>query len=110
MSNDVLIRLVADVSGLNKELDSVKRKLEGVEKQTDGFGKNITSAFKKIGTVIAGALAVDKLVGFGKECLSLGAYVQEMENKFNVVFSSTGASMDKWLVILQMLLVEIKLK
>lgn len=96
MSNDVLIRLVADVSGLNKELDSVKKKLEGVEKQTDGFGKNITSTFKKVGTIVAGALAVDKLVGFGKECLSLGAYVEEMENKFNVVFATTGASMDKW--------------
>lgn len=95
-SNDVMIKLVADVSGLQKELQSVKKHLDDVGNQTSKTASSITSAFKKVGTVIAGALAVDKIVGFGKECVSLGAYVQEMENKFNVVFASTGASMDKW--------------
>lgn len=95
-SNEVMIKLVADVSGLQKELQSVKKNLDGVGDQVSKTASTITSAFKKVGTVIAGALAVDKIVGFGKECVSLGAYVQEMENKFNVVFASTGASMDKW--------------
>lgn len=95
-SNDVMIKLVADVSGLQKELQSVKKSLDDVGTNTSKTASTITSAFKKVGTVIAGALAVDKIVGFGKECVSLGAYVQEMENKFNVVFASTGASMDKW--------------
>lgn len=96
VSNDVMIKLVADVSGLQKELQSVKKSLDDVGNNTSKTVSSITSAFKKVGTVVAGALAVDKIVGFGKECVSLGAYVQEMENKFNVVFSSTGASMDKW--------------
>ena len=95
-SNDVMIKLVADVSGLQKELQSVKKNLDAVGDNANKTASSISSAFKKVGTVIAGALAVDKIVGFGKECVSLGAYVQEMENKFNVVFASTGASMDKW--------------
>lgn len=95
-SNDVLIKLVADVSGIQKDLQGVKKSLEGVGSSAEKSASAISSTFKKVGSVIAGALAVDKLVGFGKECLSVGASVQEMENKFNVVFSSTGAAMDKW--------------
>ena len=72
-SNDVMIKLVADVSGLQKELQSVKKHLDDVGNQTSKTASSITSAFKKVGTVIAGALAVDKIVGFGKECVSLGA-------------------------------------
>lgn len=96
MSTDVMIKLVADVTSLNKELNSVKTQLGNVEKNTSNIGNKLTSTFKKVGVAIGGAFAVGKLVSFGKESLQLGAYVQEMENKFDVVFSKTGKQMDEW--------------
>lgn len=95
-SNDVIVRLVADVSSLQAGMDKATKELEGLKSATEKSTSSMGNAFKKIGTVVAGALAVDKVVTFGKECLSLGAYLEEMENKFNVVFSKTGKAVDKW--------------
>lgn len=95
-SNDVIVRLVADVSSLQSGMDKAQKELESLKSKTEKAGSSISSTFKKIGTIVAGALAVDKIIGFGKECVSLGANVEEMENKFNVVFKQTSASMDKW--------------
>ena len=68
-STDVLIRLVADVTDLNKEMSSIKKQLENVENTTSKAGSTLTSTFKKVGTVIAGAFAVDKIKDF-IPCLS----------------------------------------
>lgn len=89
MNDDVVIKLRADISELQRGLNET-------QKQISGFGNNITSSMKKIAGAIATGFAVDKIIGFGNQCLDAAATLQEMENKFNVVFKSTGDSVKQW--------------
>ena len=90
-SNDVLIRLVADVSGLNKELTSVKKQLEKVEDSTSQASSKLSASFKKIGTVIAGAFAVDKIKDFTKSLIEASASVNALDSMFEQTFKGEQA-------------------
>ena len=90
-SNDVLIRLVADVSGLNKELTSVKKQLEKVEDATSQASSKLSASFKKIGTVIAGAFAVDKIKDFTKSMIEASASVNALDSMFEQTFKGEQA-------------------
>lgn len=81
---------------IDVDIDDAVNSLNRVDKQVDSSGKSMSGAFGKLGAVIAGAFAVDKIVDFGKKCLSAASDVQEMQNKFDVVFEKTGESMNKW--------------
>lgn len=85
-SNDVLIRLVADVTDLNSELNSVKKKLENVESSTSKAGSTLASTFKKIGTVVAGAFAVDKIKDFTISMIEASASVNALDSMFEQTF------------------------
>ena len=90
-SNDVLIRLVADVSGLNKELTSVKKQLEKVEDSTSQASSKLSDSFKKVGTVIAGAFAVDKIKDFTKSMIEASASVNALDSMFEQTFKGEQA-------------------
>ena len=90
-SNDVLIRLVADVSDLNSEINSVKKKLESVESTTSKAGSSIASTFKKVGTVVAGAFAVDKIKDFTKSMIEASASVNALDSMFEQTFKGEQA-------------------
>lgn len=85
-SNDVLIKLVADVSGLNKELSSVKKQLDNVEKTTSNTGSTLASTFKKVGTVVAGAFAVSKIKDFTISMIEATASVNALDSMFEQTF------------------------
>lgn len=61
---------------------------------------NSTNSIKKtllsVGKIVGGAFAVGKIVQFGKSALQSASDLQEMENKFNVVFKNTGKQVDAW--------------
>lgn len=96
MANDVMIKIQGDISGLQKELQSVKKELGNLGKDTKSAFSGITGVLGKIGGVVATAFAVDKIKDFGMYALQSASDVEEMENKFNVVFSSIGKDVDKW--------------
>ena len=96
MANDVMIKIQGDISGLQKELQSVKKELGNLGKDTKSAFSGITNVLGKIGGVVATAFAVDKIKDFGIYALQSASDVEEMENKFNVVFSSIGKDVDKW--------------
>lgn len=77
-------------------IDDAIKSLEKVDKQVDNSGNSMTGVFGKIGKAIAGAFAVKKIADFGMQCLSAASEVEEMENKFNVVFKNTSKAMDEW--------------
>lgn len=54
------------------------------------------SAFAKIGTAVAAAFTVQAVMNFGKVCLEAASDVEEMENKFNVVFQGMTDEVDAW--------------
>lgn len=57
-----------------------------------GFNKSvdsITGMAKTVGKTLAAAFAVDKIVGFGKECIDLGSDLAEVQNVVDVAFGPT---------------------
>ena len=90
-STDVLIRLVADVTDLNKEMSSIKKQLENVENTTSKAGSTLTSTFKKVGTGIAGAVAVDKIKDFTKSMIEASASVNALDSMFEQTFKGEQA-------------------
>lgn len=86
-STDVLIRLVADVTDLNKEMSSIKKQLENVENTTSKAGSTLTSTFKKVGTVIA----VDKIKDFTKSMIEASASVNALDSMFEQTFKGEQA-------------------
>lgn len=53
-------------------------------------------AFAKIGAAVAGAFTVQAVVNFGRVCIQAASDVEEMENKFNVVFQGMTEEVDEW--------------
>ena len=61
-----------------------------IEKQMNG----ITGLAKKVGAALAAAFAVTKLVSFGKECISLGSDLAEVQNVVDVTFPHMSSMVD----------------
>lgn len=79
-----------NTGGFSRQLRGVSgvasRQLGGIGNITSG----LTSGFSKLGGVIAGAFAVEKIVEFGSECVKLGSELQETDNQVSTVFGSMG--------------------
>ena len=92
MSSDAFILQGTIDVDINDAVNSLNR----VDRQVDSSGSSMSGVFRKLGKAIAGAFAVSKIVDFGTKCLSAASEVEEMENKFNVVFANTGDAMTAW--------------
>lgn len=88
-SNEVLIKLKADVSDLEKGLKNAKNELKKLTQDTESSMGGLKKAFTSVGTVVATAFAVDKVVGFGKEVISTTA---EFSTSMKKVQALSGAS------------------
>ena len=82
-------KVVIDSKGASQELDNVTGKAEK-------SGSNIAGAFKKVAGVVGTAFALDKIKDFGGECIEAGSDVQEMQNKFDVVFDGMTKDVEEW--------------
>ena len=65
----------------NKSIDDTTGKAEQSENK-------ISSAFKKVGAVVAGAFAVDKIKEFGLSCVEAAADVKATNSQFEQVFGN----------------------
>ena len=92
MSSDAFILQGTIDVDINDAVNSLNR----VDRQVESSGSSMSGVFGKLGKAIAGAFAVSKIVDFGTKCLSAASEVEEMENKFNVVFKNTSKTMDEW--------------
>lgn len=81
--------VLVNTSGAESSLDKTGKKAEGL-------GSTFSNVFKKIGAVVATYLSARALISFGKECIDLASNVQEMENKFNVVFQGMTEEVNAW--------------
>lgn len=81
--------VLVETSGAEGSLDKTGKKAEGL-------GSTFSSVFKKIGAVVATYMSARAIIGFGKECIELASNVQEMENKFNVVFQGMTEEVNAW--------------
>lgn len=65
-SNDVIVKLQADISNLEKGLKQAQANIQGLSDTTSKSSSAMGSALGTVGKVIGTAFAVDKVVGFGK--------------------------------------------
>lgn len=86
-------KALAGLRDIDSEGSNTANKING---HFSNSGSKISGIFSKIGMAMAGAFAVDKIKQAGKWFLDTASNAQEMQNKFDVVFSTTGASMEAW--------------
>lgn len=90
MANDSVGNIALDLginyNQFNKELGSIA-----------GNATNMVgSAFKKLGTIVAGAFAVKSIIDFGKESIGLASDLSEVQNVVDVTFGSMAADINDW--------------
>lgn len=71
-----------------------------VDKSTESNVENSVKSLKEMATKMLGGVAVvvavKKAAQFVQDCVSIASEVEEMENKFNVVFDSLSDQVDQW--------------
>ena len=95
MASDAFIlqgTIDVDVTDAVSSLNKVDSTVDSSGKTIEGMGSKIS----KFGKMFAGVFAAKEIANFGVECLGAASNVEEMENKFNVVFKSTSESMESW--------------
>lgn len=91
-SNDVIVRLIADVSSLQAGMDKATKELEGLKNKTEKSTSSIGTAFKKVGTAIAGAIAVDKIKDLTVSLIEASASVNALDSMFEQTFKGEQAN------------------
>lgn len=81
----LLFETLLDTFGFNKGVKEIN-KLSG----------NLTSTFKNVGASIASAFAVQKLVEFGRQSVSLASDLQEVQNVVEVSFGEMSYKMEQF--------------
>jgi tape measure domain-containing protein len=81
MAQNIIFKISADTSNFDeglkktgKAVDDVDEKIKGTKKEVGAFG----SALGKIGGLVAGAFAVEKIIQFGKEAFKAAAQMEEI--------------------------------
>lgn len=69
--------------------------IAGIKQMKTNAG-GLTSVVKKLGTVMAGAFAVGKLIEFGKAAVELGSNVAEVQNVVDVAFGSMSGKVEEF--------------
>lgn len=70
-----------------------QRQLNGVSGKATGM---VSSAFAKLGGVVAGAFAVSKLIQFGKASIDLASDLAEVQNVVDVVFGESAGQINNF--------------
>ena len=78
---------------LDANYDSFQKQLNGISGKASGM---VTSAFKKLGSVIAGAFAVKALINFGKASIDLASDLAEVQNVVDVVFGESAEQVNNF--------------
>lgn len=76
-------------------VDETNKDLDSVTKQGEKSESKLTSAFKKIGTVVITAFATDKIIGFGKTCVETAASIKASNSQFEQTFGDMQGAANK---------------
>lgn len=82
---------------IQEHIDDIGDKSESVGKNvSNNLSGGISSAVKKIGGLITAGFAIRTLVNFGKEAVSLGSDLQEVQNVVDVTFTTMSDKVDEF--------------
>ncbi len=88
-------KIKKDITGIEKHgVKSSGRIGSAFSSAASKAENSFSSAFKKIGAVIAGAFAVRQVIRFGQECLELGSDLAEVQNVVDVTFPALSKQID----------------
>ncbi len=90
------VLITAETRGLRNELNSVRRQLNTVNRDVTRATSGMTAAFKRVGLVIASALAVKKLFDFGRASVELASDLTEVQNVVDVTFGRMAQEVNAW--------------
>ena len=82
-----LFKLFGTIAINNSDANKSIQDTTGQASKAEG---TMSKAFKKIGTAVVAAFAVDKIVDFGKACVESAASVKAMESQFEQTFTQKG--------------------
>lgn len=71
--------------------DEAKNDIDGVTDKAQKSEGKMSATFKKIGTAVAAAFAVDKIIEFGKNMVETTAKVQALDSQFEQTFKGNQA-------------------
>ncbi|MCM8710543.1 hypothetical protein M2651_05820 [Clostridium sp. SYSU_GA19001] len=77
-------KIATNADEANKDIDNITSNAEKSEGR-------MTKAFKKIGTAIVTAFAVDKIIDFGKQMIETTAKIQALDSQFTQTFKGDQA-------------------
>lgn len=90
MSDTILIQFRHDLAEFRKELADVKEKISDTGKAAESAGKTTNAAMdglkntlKSVGSMIAGAFAVQQVISFGQEAIKLAKDAEGIERAFS---------------------------
>lgn len=95
MASDAFIlqgTIDVDVTDAVSSLNKVDSTVDSSGKTIDGMGSKIS----KFGKMFTAVFATKEIADFGSKCLNAASDVEEMENKFNVVFDGMTEEVDAW--------------
>lgn len=83
MADEVIVSLRADISDIQKDLNTIRGQMSGISNQAEQTGKKTESAIggamKSIGPQILAAFSVQALIGFGKQVVDITGRFQKLE-------------------------------
>ena len=91
---ELIVKIRGDIEDIQQKLSTVQKSVGKTQSAFSKIGGGIAKVGK--GIAVAGAAVSGAAALIGKKSLDAAAYVEEMENKFNVVFSNTSSAMDAW--------------
>ncbi|MDM0781013.1 hypothetical protein QTI14_13810 [Clostridium perfringens] len=90
-SNDVIIRLMADVSNLQNGMKKAQAELNKLKGTTEKTSSGISKSLKGVGMAVAGVFAVDKIKDFTMSMIEASAGVQALDSMFEQTFKGDQA-------------------
>ena len=90
--DSLIVEIEADVKGLNKEIDNVRKKMKGIEDDAGKTSSKISAAFAKAGPAIAAGFAVAgaAAVKFFKDSIDIAMDVERQMGQISAILKSTG--------------------
>ena len=92
----IIIDTRVDTSGIRSGMSGAERTVSRSADKMKRSLNELGSAAKKIGLLIGSALAIGKLVQFGKECVEFGSDLAEVQNVVDVTFTTMSEKVNEF--------------
>lgn len=94
-TNDVLVKIGADISDLTKKMDEIQSSVGKASKGSEASLGGIGAVASKLGGVMAAAFSVKAIIGFGMQVAETGMAFESSMAKVGAISGATGDELSK---------------